>query len=146
MIIKQVPMTPLGPSGLPHDLERFRPVEREEVKDCYIEILFTNSKYSRAPCNAINVLLQVQVVASPRIEMPVMLRASPMDRAGLHTWLATRKAEADKKREEEVGFIFSLYLSAPHCHQHRWLLPATHGYQRATSLLRLRRRKRKWER
>ena len=63
MIIKQVPMTPLGPSGLPHDLERFRPVEREEVKDCYIEILFTNSKYSRAPCNAINVLLQVQVVA-----------------------------------------------------------------------------------
>ena len=29
---KQVPMTPLGPSGFPHDLERFRPVEREEVK------------------------------------------------------------------------------------------------------------------
>ena len=26
-------MTPLGPSGFPHDLERFRPVEREEVKD-----------------------------------------------------------------------------------------------------------------
>ena len=33
MLIAQVPMTPLGPSGLPHDLERFRPVEREEVKD-----------------------------------------------------------------------------------------------------------------
>jgi len=112
MIIKQVPMTPLGPSGLPHDLERFRPVEREEVKDCYIEILFTNSKYSRAPCNAINVLLQVQVAASPRIEMPVMLRASPMDRAGLHTWLATRKAEADKKREEEVSFIFIIFVSS----------------------------------
>jgi len=69
----RVPMTPLGPSGLPHDLERFRPVEREEV----------------------------QVVAASRIEMPVMLRASPMDRGGLHTWLATRKAESDKKREEE---------------------------------------------
>merc|ERR1711971_343438 len=71
----RVPMTPLGPSGLPHDLERFRPVEREEV----------------------------QVVASSRIELPVMLRASPMDRGGLHTWLATRKADADKKREEEVA-------------------------------------------
>ena len=34
-----------------------------------------------------------------------MLRASPMDRGGLHTWLATRKAESDKKREEEVGLI-----------------------------------------
>merc|ERR1712212_899303 len=67
----RVPMTPLAPSGLPHDLERFRPVEREEV----------------------------QVVPSSRIEMPVMLRASPMDRGGLHTWLATRKAESDKKRE-----------------------------------------------
>ena len=33
IIMKQVPMTPLGPSGLPHDLERFRPVEREEVRD-----------------------------------------------------------------------------------------------------------------
>ena len=32
-MMKQVPMTPLGPSGFPHDLERFRPVEREEVKD-----------------------------------------------------------------------------------------------------------------
>jgi len=78
-----VPMTPLGPSGLPHDLERFRPVEREEV----------------------------QVVASPRIEMPVMLRASPMDRAGLHTWLATRKAEADKKREEEVAAASNPWLA-----------------------------------
>merc|ERR1711971_687944 len=71
----RVPMTPLGPSGLPHDLERFRPVEREEV----------------------------QVVTSSRIELPVMLRASAMDRGGLHTWLATRKADADKKREEEVA-------------------------------------------
>merc|ERR1711971_1467068 len=26
-----------------------------------------------------------------------------MDRGGLHTWLATRKADADKKREEEVA-------------------------------------------
>jgi len=69
----RVPMTPLGPSGFPHDLERFRPVEREEV----------------------------QVMPASRIEMPVMLRASPMDRGGLHTWLATRKAESDKKREEE---------------------------------------------
>jgi len=67
-------MTPLGPSGFPHDLERFRPVEREEV----------------------------QVLPASRIEMPVMLRASPMDRGGLQTWLATRKAESDKKREEEV--------------------------------------------
>jgi len=79
----RVPMTPLGPSGLPHDLERFRPVEREEV----------------------------QVAASPRIEMPVMLRASPMDRAGLHTWLATRKAEADKKREEEVAAASNPWLA-----------------------------------
>merc|ERR1711971_1435805 len=71
----RVPMTPLGPSGLPHDLERFRPVEREEV----------------------------QMVTSSRIELPVMLRASAMDRGGLHTWLATRKADADKKREEEVA-------------------------------------------
>merc|ERR1711971_1369135 len=71
----RVPMTPLGPSGLPQDLERFRPVEREEV----------------------------QVVTSSRIELPVMLRASAMDRGGLHTWLATRKADADKKREEEVA-------------------------------------------
>merc|ERR1711971_1267347 len=71
----RVPMTPLGPSGLPQDLERFRPVEREEV----------------------------QVVTSSRIELPVMLRASAMDRGGLHTWLATRKADADKKGEEEVA-------------------------------------------
>ena len=50
--------------------------------------------------------MQVQVVAASRIEMPVMLRASPMDRGRLHTWLATRKAESDKKREEEeVGVI-----------------------------------------
>ena len=45
---------------------------------------------------------------SSRIEMPVMLRSSPMDRGGLHTWLATRKAESDKKREEEVSLIFIL--------------------------------------
>ena len=51
------------------------------------------------------------MVTSSRIELPVMLRASAMDRGGLHTWLATRKADADKKREEEVGFIFSSYLS-----------------------------------
>jgi len=79
----RVPMTPLAPSGLPHDLERFRPVEREEV----------------------------QVVPSSRIEMPVMLRASPMDRGGLHTWLATRKAESDKKREEEVATASNPWLA-----------------------------------
>merc|ERR1711936_364343 len=61
--------------GRPNDLERFRPVEREEV----------------------------QVEPPSRIELPVMLRASPMDRGGLHTWLATRKAEPDKKREEEMA-------------------------------------------
>ena len=49
--------------------------------------------------------------------MPVMLRASPMDRGGLQTWLATRKAESDKKREEEVGVemfvtVSSLMLSS----------------------------------
>merc|ERR1712013_525696 len=52
----------------------FRPVEREEV----------------------------QTPATSRIELPIMLRASPMDRGGLHTWLATRKAESDRKREEEA--------------------------------------------
>merc|ERR1719290_316736 len=67
----RVPMTPLGPSGFPHDLERFRPVEREEV----------------------------QVVPASRIEMPVMLRASPMDRGGLHTWLATREPELKQAAE-----------------------------------------------
>ena len=55
---------------------------------------------------------QVQVVTSSRIELPVMLRASAMDRGGLHTWLATRKADADKKREEEVGFIFIVFVSS----------------------------------
>lgn len=33
--IKQVPLPPLGPSGLPNDLERFRPVEREEVTNLH---------------------------------------------------------------------------------------------------------------
>ena len=52
-----------------------------------------------------------------------MLRASPMDRGGLHTWLATRKAEADKKREEEVRFIFIVFdiitinISGGNCQQ-----------------------------
>merc|ERR1711936_196130 len=69
--------------GRPNDLERFRPVEREEV--------------------------QVEPVS--RIEMPVMLRASPMDRGGLHTWLATRKAESDKKREEEVATASNPWLA-----------------------------------
>ena len=92
--MKQVP---LGPYGLPNDLERFRPVEREEVKDSI------HKENYQLP------LLQVQVMPmSSRIEMPVMLRASPMDRGGLHTWLATRKAESDKKREEEVNVIFIL--------------------------------------
>ena len=57
-----------------------------------------------------NSLHQVQMVTSSRIELPVMLRASAMDRGGLHTWLATRKADADKKREEEVGFYLLIVL------------------------------------
>ena len=46
-----------------------------------------------------------------------------MDRGGLHTWLATRKAEADKKREEEVRFIFIVFdiitinISGGNCQQ-----------------------------
>ena len=54
----------------------------------------------------------MQVAPSSRIEMPVMLRASPMDRGGLHTWLATRKAESDKKREEEVGVDIFVTVSS----------------------------------
>ena len=58
--------------------------------------------------------MQVQVVAASRIEMPVMLRASPMDRGRLHTWLATRKAESDKKREEEeVGVVICKKVTSP---------------------------------
>ena len=65
----------------------------------------------------------MQVEPPSRIELPVMLRASPMDRGGLHTWLATRKAEADKKREEEVRFIFIVFdiitinISGGNCQQ-----------------------------
>ena len=40
-MMRQVPMTPLAPSGLPHDLESFRPVEREEVKDLIDRIALT---------------------------------------------------------------------------------------------------------
>jgi len=102
----RVPMTPLGPSGLPHDLERFRPVEREEV----------------------------QVVPSSRIEMPVMLRASPMDRGGLHTWLATRKAESDKKREEEVAAASNPWLAKSSQPEKKKEESATKGSQSSSRL------------